>query len=86
MCAQIVHAAGESVATAVLNGTHAVVLSVPNVAKLLALERELVEKKIPHKLIVEPDPPYLGEPMAIGISPTTKNNVSGVLGSLPLLK
>jgi hypothetical protein len=55
-------------------------------AKLLALERKLVESEIPYKLIVEPDFPYCGEAMAIGISPTTKSAVKGVLGSLPLLK
>jgi hypothetical protein len=81
-----VHAAGESATQTVPRGTIAVVLAVENIQKLLALERKLKDSCIPHTLICEPDHPHLGDPMAIGISPTTKNTVSGILKSLSLLK
>lgn len=80
------HASGESSPGNLPEGTHAVVLAVPNQAKLLALERSLIEANIPHKSIREPDAPYFNELMAIGLFPTYKHLVKKLLGKLPLLR
>lgn len=68
--AMIVHAAG------ITGGphaapAHAVVLSVPNADALLAVASQLEASAVPHHLVNEPDPPWSGAPMAIGIDPAT---------------
>jgi len=72
MAAQLVHAAGESSPGNLPEGTYAIVLAVPNIAKLLALEKRLVDAGIPHKAIREPDEPYCNDLMSIGIVGKTK--------------
>ncbi len=86
ICSQCVHAAGESSTGNLPDGTRAVVLAAENQAKLLAIERNLLENGIVFTAIREPDPPYLGELMAIGIKPTDKSSVYPFLKKLPLLK
>lgn len=86
ICAQLVHAAGESSPGNLSEGTHAVVLAAPNQAKLLALERKLIEAKVPHKAIREPDSPWNNELMAIGIEPTYRHLVKKFVSNLPLLR
>lgn len=86
LAAQITHAAGESVIEPVPSGTHAVVLAVPNQAKLLALERKLIDLNIPHAAIREPDEPWNNELMTIGLKPTHKHLVKKVLSNLSLLR
>ena len=86
LAAQVVHASGESVEGKVPSGTHAVVLSVPTEAKLLALERKLIEAQIPHQAIREPDDPWNNQLMSIGICPTYKHLVKKYIGNLPLLR
>ena len=78
------HSAGESSPGNLPNNTHAVVLAVPNEAKLLALERRLTELEIPHRAIREPD--QNNELMAIGIVPAPKASLKHALSNLPLLK
>lgn len=80
------HAAGESSPGNIAKGTHAVVLAVPNVAKLLALEKRLIEDNIKHVAIREPDAPWNNEIMAIGVFPCFKKRVSKYLSCYPLLK
>ncbi len=93
--AQVVHAAGESAANNdVPEGTHAVVLQVPNEEVLLGYADELHWAKIPFKLIIEPDLPLHedrpledGQGTAIGIPPTQdRKKIAAVLGRLGLLR
>ena len=86
MAAQLVHAAGESSPGNLPEGTYAIVLAVPNIAKLLALEKRLVDAGIPHKAIREPDEPYCNDLMSIGIVPMERQRVKQYLSSLALLK
>ncbi len=86
VCAQIVHAAGESSPGDLPVGTCAVVLAVENEARLLALERLLVENSVQFAAIREPDPPYGGQLMALGLAPIDKSAVYPLLKKLPLLK
>lgn len=85
--AQIVHAAGESVERKVQSGTHAIVLAVKNEEHLLETYEKLNLLKIPNVLIAEPDPPWCGQFMAIGIKPTKdRKYIKKALSRLPLLK
>ncbi len=86
VCAQCVHAAGESSAGNLPPNTVAVVLAVANQAKLLALERDLLMNGVAFKAIREPDPPYLGALMALGLSSTEKMSVYPFVKNLSLLK
>lgn len=87
MAAQLVHAAGESSPGNISEGTHAVVLSVKGEHKLLDLERKLIDLQIPHKAIREPDLPWDGQIMAIGLFPTFKTPVvKKLLSQYPLLR
>jgi len=64
----ILHAAAES-AHGTTTGTHAVVLSAKNETALLNLEQRLKWENIPHSAFREPDPPWNGALMSIGINP-----------------
>ena len=86
VCAQLVHAAGESSPGKLASGTYAVVLGIPTAEKLLALEKKLIEENISHLAIREPDTPYCGEIMAIGILPMSREPLRKILGKLPLLR
>jgi len=84
--AQLVHAAGESSPGDLPDGTVAVVLAARGVAHLEHLERKLVRLEIPHRAIREPDAPYNGELMAIGIRPVDDRElVKPVTSGLRLL-
>lgn len=67
--AQLIHAAGYSVKDPLPEGTYAIALQTQDEAELLALHTVLESASIPHKLIIEEDPPYAGQAMAIGIQP-----------------
>jgi len=87
LASQVVHAAGESSPGNLPEGTHAIVLAVPDIRRLLETRRALEDAGIPHKLICEPDPPHNGAPTAIGITPTRdRRAIRRVLGRLPLLR
>lgn len=83
MCAQLVHAAGET--GPVPEGTHAVVLSAEGEEHLRCLSNKLTSLDIPHKLICEPD---LGNsPTSIGVFPLKDRSViNRVFGQLSLLR
>lgn len=83
--AQTIHAAGES-SGKVPSGTRAVALSVPNERALLRLEDRLIELGIAHAAIREPDPPYHGALMAIGLEPTRDPAIRRALRKISLLK
>lgn len=81
----IVHAAGES-ARNVVPGTYAVALSAKNEHELLKLERRLRQFDVPHAAFREPDPPWDGALMSIGIEPVQDRRVvRRFLRGFPLL-
>lgn len=69
LAAQVVHAAGESSPGALPPNTTAVVLSVRSEAHLERIEARLVAGGVAHRAIREPDAPWQGALMAIGICP-----------------
>jgi hypothetical protein len=67
------------------SGTYAVVLQVPTEADLLMVAYGLAMARIEHTLILENDPPYNGQAMAIGLAPTTdRARLKSLLKDLPL--
>lgn len=68
--AQAVHAAGESGGDVPKN-THAIVLEA-DMDSLLDLEAKLWDNSVPYEAIREPDCPYEGQLLAIGICPGKK--------------
>jgi len=50
-------------------GTHAVALGADDEAGLHTVERRLLELQVPHKAVREPDEPWCGALMAIGVVP-----------------
>lgn len=64
----IIHAAAES-ARGTVPGTFAIALAADGERDLLRLEERLARAGIPHSAFREPDPPYCGELMAVGIEP-----------------
>lgn len=54
---------------------------------LLKIADRLKQRSIPFKLIREPDAPYFGEAMAIGLYPTqNRQPIKRALSRLPLIK
>jgi hypothetical protein len=86
ICAQLVHAAGESSPGNIPNDTHAVVLAVKDEQELLCLEARLLANGIPHIAIREVDEPYSGALMAIGLPPGPQKQQGRLLRQYPLLK
>jgi hypothetical protein len=84
--AQIVHAAGESSPGNLPDGTFAFVLAVPNRDALEGVAAKLAERGIAHRRIEEPDAPWNGELMALGVVPARKEVLQRALSSLPLLR
>lgn len=84
--AQAIHAAGESSDGPLPSGTYAYALGCRNEDHLIEIQRRLWDAEIPCTVIHEPDAPYNGEAMAIGIWPTTnRDQVRRVTSDLPLL-
>lgn len=85
--AQVVHAAGESSRGIELpSDTHAVALQARSELELLAVEAKLKAAGIPHRAIREPDLPYEGQLLAIGVHPLAGKEVRRLLSSLPLAR
>lgn len=84
--AQLVHAAGESSPGDLPEGTHAVVLAVPDELALHRVAKRLEAAGIEFVRINEPDAPYAGALMSIGVRPARKEVVRRALSSLPLLR
>lgn len=85
--AQTIHAAGESCEGPLPSGTYAVALAVPDEPSLREVARRLWDSQVPHKVITEPDPPYNGQAMSIGIFPTTdRDRVRRVTSHLRLVR
>lgn len=66
--------------------TFAVVLGARNESRLLKLERALCEAGVPHVAVREPDSPYFGQIMAIGLVPASKDSVSQHLRDFHMLR
>lgn len=63
------------------------VLGVRDESHIEDLERKLIERRIPHRAIREPDAPWNGALMSIGIEPVEDRCVlRPVTSSLPLLR
>ena len=85
----IVHSAGESIRSPPPSDTRAVVLTVPNLAALTALHLKINRAAIDHQAVFEPDPPYHGQLMAIGLKPQPRSalvSVRPTLSKLSLLR
>lgn len=85
MVAQVIHAAGESSGD-IPSGTYAVALVAKSEIQLLAIEKSLISKNIPHAAIRETDFPWSGQLMAIGIAPCDRSLVRKEVSQLPLIK
>lgn len=81
-----VHAAGESSPGNLPQDMHAVVLAAESEAALVAVKEKLVRAGIAHVAIREPDAPWNGALMAVGVAPGRKEVLRKFLSSLPLLK
>ncbi|HLT39279.1 MAG TPA: hypothetical protein VK034_23505 [Enhygromyxa sp.] len=87
LAAQLIHAAGESAGGRLPESTIAVALAARDEAQLVEIEQQLRRSAIPHRAIREPDPPWHGALMAIGIEPVAdRGAVRRVIGSLSLLR
>lgn len=84
--ANLVHAAGESSPGALPPGTHAVVLTVPDEPALAGLAARLACAGVAFVRVEEPDAPYHGQLMVLGLAPVRKEVVRRTLSSLPLLR
>ncbi len=86
--AQTIHAAGESCGGAPLPlSTHAIALSVRDEGHLREVRDRIWKAGIPHTAVHEPDPPYMGQLMAVGIWPTyDRQAVRRVTSDLPLVR
>lgn len=84
--AQLIHAAGESSPGNLPKTTFAVALTCRDESELQQLAIRLDHAGISFKLICEPDEPYNGQLMAIGILPVRKSRVRRLLSNLPLLR
>lgn len=84
--AQIVHAAGESSPGNLPEGTYAIVLTAADEDSLMALGARLIRARVRFVPIFEPDAPFNGALMALGICPRRKEELRRHLSALPLLK
>ena len=80
------HAAGESAPGDLPSGTHAIVLTSASELDLAKLADKLDAYGVDFVRIVEPDAPYYGALMVLGLRPRRKEEVRRYLSSLPLLK
>ncbi len=86
LAAQLTHAAGESSPGRLASGTRAVVLAVDGECALALVEERLHVAGVDHVAIREPDLPWAGALMAIGIVPAHERAaIRRALGRLPLL-
>lgn len=86
--AQCIHAAGESsrLAPALPADTRAVALGASGEVALLRLEEKLQAAGIAHAAIREPDAPWDGQLMAIGVAPLQKSPlIRKVMGAFRLV-
>lgn len=86
LAAQLVHAAGESSPGDLKDGTFAIVLGVPNEDALCLLAARLDGAGVAHVCVREPDAPYRGALMAIGVRTGPRSMLRRHFSSLPLFR
>lgn len=86
VCAQLIHAAGESSDGKLRPGTYAVALGVETENELRALADELATKGVPVHRVEESTGKYAGQLMALGIEPGPKSVRGKHLSNLPLVR
>lgn len=84
--ANIVHAAGESSPGNLAEGTHAVCLTAPDEDALKGIADRLEAAGVAFVRVFEPDAPYRGALMSIGLVPGRKEGLRRHLSSLSLLR
>lgn len=84
--AMLIHAAGESSTGSLEDGTFAIALAVADESELKAVLARLSKNGIALRAIYEPDPPYSGQLMAIGVRPAIRSSIRQFLSSIPLLR
>jgi peptidyl-tRNA hydrolase len=67
-------------------GTHAVVLAAESEEALLRVEEKLRAANIEFAAIREPDAPWNGALMAIGVKPQPREHLKRLLSNLPLYR
>lgn len=82
----LVHAAGESSPGNLAKNTHAVVLTAKSEDELREIAAQLKSKGVAFVEIIEPDAPYDGALMALGLIPGKKEALRRHLSSLPCLR
>lgn len=82
----IVHAAGESLSAAHPAGTYAVVLAARDAADIERIAGFLEERGVALVRVHEPDPPWNGQLMALGIPLGRKEDLRRHLSAFPLLR
>lgn len=82
-CAQAIHAASESIRQLpVPDDTHAAVLMADTSDQLEQLAEKLMDHGIHYALICEPDEPYKGAAVALGVTPLPKARVQPLMVGL----
>lgn len=85
-CAMFIHAAGEASPGNLPDHTHAYALSCKDECELHELAIRLDAAGVKFKLIAEPDAPYNGAFMAIGVFPGPKSKLEKHFSNLPLMR
>ena len=84
--AQLIHAAGESSPGDLPPHTHAIALTCKDERELEDISFLLFQAGVRHTRIIEDDPPYTGQLMAIGIPPQRRSQLKRLLSRQPLLR
>lgn len=84
--AQLIHAAGESSPGNLPEGTFAIALHARDEVHLSLIAKKLRLAGIHFTQIREPDAPYLGALMALGLHPRRKEELRRHLSELPMVK
>lgn len=82
----LVHAAGESSPGNLPSDTYAVVLAARDELHITLIGETLTRHGVRLVRIHEPEPPYDGALMAIGVEPQPKEGVRRFVSQLPLLR
>jgi hypothetical protein len=82
----LIHAAGESSPGNLTPGTYAIALTTPDEVSLARLAMQLRRAGVKFSMIREPDAPFGGALMALGLEPGRKEELRRHLSSLPLLR
>lgn len=84
--AQIVHAAGESSPGNLPEGTYAIALQARDEVHLALIAKRLRLAGVRFTMIREPDAPYRGALMALGLHPARKEELRRHLSDVPKLR